>query len=145
MALGAVNAMKDLKIDAKRVYTVTIDATPDVLSLIKSGEIKVALAQALEYCAAIAAHYMVEYLKKGDAGLPKVGQTITAQDLKLSTGTRHAGIDVWGDNSTWAPAKVVTGLAGHPWFQTGAILVTKDDVDAPTLRANVKLPGKAGV
>jgi len=142
MATGAVEAMKDLNIDATKVYTVTIDATPGVLALIKSGDIRMALDQAPAFYTAIAAHYLVAYLKNGDAALPKVGDTINAQDLKLSTGVKHAGTDVWADNSAWAPAKVVKGLAGHLWFQTGAVLVTKDNADAPYLWANVKLPAK---
>ncbi|HVP19662.1 MAG TPA: sugar ABC transporter substrate-binding protein [Spirochaetia bacterium] len=143
MATGAVEAMKDLNIDPTKVYTVTIDATPSVLPLIRDGDIRMALDQAPAFYTAIAAHYLVEYLKKGDAGLPKVGDTITGQDLNLSTGVKHAGTDVWADNSAWAPAKIVRGLAGHLWFQTGAVLVTKDNAEAPYLWANVKLPGKA--
>ena len=143
MATGAVEAMKDLNIDPTKVYTVTIDATPGVLTLIKNGDIRMALDQAPAFYTAIAAHYLVAYLKNGDAALPKVGDTINAQDLKLSTGVKHAGTDVWADNSAWAPAKVVKGLAGHLWFQTGAVLVTKDNADAPYLWANVKLPAKA--
>lgn len=89
MATGAVEAMKDLAIDPTKVYTVTIDATPSVLPLIKNGDIKVALDQAPAFYTAIAAHYLVAYLQKGDAALPKVGDTITASDLKLSTGVKH--------------------------------------------------------
>ncbi len=32
---------------------------------------------------------------------------------------------------------------GHLWLQTGAILVTKKQRDAPYLWANIKLPTKA--
>ncbi|HUI72479.1 MAG TPA: sugar ABC transporter substrate-binding protein [Spirochaetia bacterium] len=142
MAVGAVEAMKDLNIDPAKVYTVTIDATPSVLPLIKSGEIQMALDQAPGFYTAIAEHYLVAYLKKGDAGLPKVGTTVTASDLNLSTGVEHAGVHVWADNSAWAPAKITEDL-GHLWFQTGAVLVTKDNADSPTLWANIKLPPKA--
>jgi ABC-type sugar transport system substrate-binding protein len=142
MAVGAVEAMKDLAIDPTKVFTVTIDATPGVLTMIKSGDIQMALDQAPGFYTAIAAHYLVQYLERGDSALPKVGDTITAKDLTLSTGVKHAGQDIWADNSAWAPAKITTEF-GHLWFQTGAVLVTKDNADSPTLWANIKLPPKA--
>jgi ribose transport system substrate-binding protein len=142
MAVGAVEAMKDLGIDPSKVFTATIDATPGVLALIKTGDIRMALDQAPGFYTAIAAHYLAEYLTKGDAGLPKVGDTVTSSDLNLSTGVKHAGQDIWADNNAWAPAKI-TQEFGHLWFQTGAVLVTKENADSPTLWANIKLPGKA--
>jgi len=142
MAVGAVEAMKDLSIDPSKVFTVTIDATPGVLAMIKSGDIRMALDQAPGFYTAIAAHYLVEYLRNGQAGLPKVGDTIKGSDLTLSTGVKHAGQDIWADNNAWAPAKI-TQEFGHLWFQTGAVLVTKDNADSPALWANIKLPGKA--
>lgn len=84
-----------------------------VLPLIKNGDIRMALDQVPGFYTAIAEHYLVMYLKKGDAGLPKVGDTSTARHLTLSTGVKHAGADIWADNSAWAPAKVVQGLARH--------------------------------
>jgi len=142
MAVGAVEAMKDLGISPRNVYTVTIDATPGVLTLIKSGEIQMALDQAPGFYTAIAEHYLVQYLKKGEAALPKVGDTVSASDLNLATGVKHAGQYVWADSAAWAPAKITTEF-GHLWFQTGAVLVTKDNVDSPTLWANIKLPPMA--
>jgi ribose transport system substrate-binding protein len=139
MAVGAVDAMKELSIDPSSVYTVTIDATPGVLTMIKSGEIKMALDQAPGFYTAIAAHYLAEYLQKGESALPKEGETITASSLHLSTGMKHAGQDIWADNSAWAPAKITTEF-GHLWFQTGAVEVTKDNADSPTLWANITLP-----
>ncbi len=142
MAAGAVEAMKDLGINPANVYTVTIDATPSVLQLIKSGDITMALDQAPGFYTAIAEHYLVEYLKKGDAGLPKEGDTVNASDLDLNTKVKHADVYPWADNSSWAPAKITTEF-GHLWFQTGAVLVTKDNADSPVLWANIKLPPKA--
>jgi len=142
MAVGAVEAMKDLNIDPRQVDTVTIDATPSVLPMIKSGDIRMALDQAPGFYTAIAAHYLVAYLEKGDAALPKVGETIKASDLNLNTKVAHAGVYPWADNASWAPAKI-TQEFGHLWFQTGAILVTKSNAGAGYLWANIKLPPQA--
>ncbi len=139
MAVGAVEAMKDLSIDTSKIYTVTIDATPGVLAKIKTGDIRMALDQPPGFYTAIAEHYLVAYLKGGDAALPKVGQTVNASDLNLNTDVKHAGVYPWADNKSWAPAKV-TQEYGHLWFQTGAILVTKANADTPSLWANIKLP-----
>ncbi len=141
MATGAVEAMKSLGIDPHKVFSVTIDATPGVLNNIKAGEVAMALDQAPGFYTAIAAYYLVKYLQEGESALPKVGETITADQLNLSTGVKHAGIDIWGYNAAWAPAKILKGLGGHLWFQTGAILVTKENADAPYLWANIQLPG----
>jgi ribose transport system substrate-binding protein len=140
MATGAVDAMKALGIDPHNVFSVSIDATPGVLVNIKNGEVTMALDQAPGFYTAIAAYYLAKYLQEGDSALPKVGETITADQLKVSTGVNHAGIDIWGYQAAWAPAKILTEY-GHLWFQTGAILVTKENADAPYLWANIKLPG----
>jgi ribose transport system substrate-binding protein len=141
MAVGAVEAMKDLGIDSRAVYTAAIDATPEVLSLVKSGDIREALDQDPAFTIAIAAYYCVQYLKMGEAGLPKAGDIVNARDLSMNTAVRHAGALIWADNSTWAPAEVVTGPSGHLWFQTAAVRVTRDNAGAPSLWANIKLPG----
>ncbi|HTP27426.1 MAG TPA: sugar ABC transporter substrate-binding protein [Anaeromyxobacteraceae bacterium] len=139
MAVGAVEAMKDLNIDPLKVYTVSIDATPEVLTMIKSGEIRMALDQPPGFYTAIATHYLAAYLAKGEKALPKVGETITAKELNLNTRVKHAEVYPWADNAAWAPAKI-TSEFGHLWFQTGAIVVTKSNADAPFLWANIKLP-----
>ncbi|HVO21453.1 MAG TPA: sugar ABC transporter substrate-binding protein [Anaeromyxobacter sp.] len=139
MAVGAVGAMRDLNIDPSKVYTITIDATPGVLPLIRSGDIRMALDQPPAYYTAIAAHYLTAYLREGEAALPREGQTIDASALHLDTQVKHAGVYPWADGSAWAPAKI-TREYGHLWFQTGAVLVTKANAGAPYLWANVKLP-----
>jgi ribose transport system substrate-binding protein len=141
MAVGVVDAFKDLGMNPARVCIVTIDATPRVLRLIRAGDIQMALGQTPGFYSAIAAHYLVEYLKHGSGGLPRVGETITAKSLALSAGDES--FDIWGNRAPWAPARIVRGLAGHVWFQTGTVLVTRDNVNAPYLWANIKLPAKA--
>jgi ribose transport system substrate-binding protein len=140
MAVGAVEAMKDLGMDASKVYTVTIDAVPGVIKMIKSGQIDAALDQPAGFYVPIAEYYLVKYLKDGNKALPKEGETITAKDLNLNTNVKHVGIYPWADNAAWAPAKI-TKEYGHLWFQTAAVMVTKDNADAPYLWANVKIPG----
>ncbi len=139
MAVGAVEAMKDLSIDTAKVYTVTIDATPSVLTMLRSGDIQLALDQPPGFYTALATHYLVAYLRNGKSALPKAGQTIKVSDLNLNDNVKHAGVYPWADNSAWAPAKV-TEEYGHPWLQTGAILVTKANAGTPSLWANIKLP-----
>ncbi len=143
MAIGAVEAMKSLSIDPTKIFVATVDATPSVIDKIKKGQINVALDQPAAFYNPIAAHYLLEYLKKGDVGLPKVGDTVTAKDITLSTGVKHAGVEMWNNSSAWAPAKVVKGPNGHPWLQTNAILVTRENADSGYLWANVKLPGRS--
>ncbi len=143
MAVGVVEALKDLGLNPAAVSIMTIDATPRVLDLIRSGDIQAAAGQTPGFYSAIAAHYLVEYLKHGPAALPRVGQTVDAQSLELTADFSNAGLDIWGSRAPWAPARIVKGLSGHAWFQTGAVIVTKDNVDAPSLWANIRLPGKA--
>jgi ribose transport system substrate-binding protein len=138
MAVGAVEAMKDLGMDTSKVYTVTIDAVPGVIKMIKAGQIDAALDQPAGFYVPIAEYYLVKYLKEGDKALPKEGETVT--DLNLNTNVKHVGIYPWADNSAWAPAKISKEY-GHLWFQTGAVMVTKNNADAPYLWANVKIPG----
>ena len=141
MAHGAVEAIKDLGMDPTKIYTVTIDATPGALQLTKEGLIQVCLDQAAGFYVPIAEYYLVQYLKHGDAGLPKAGETIDASQLNLNTGKTHATILPWAHNSAWAPAKITTEY-GHLWFQTGAVIVTQKNATDPALWANVPLNQK---
>ncbi len=141
MASGAVAAMQDLGIDPTKVYTATVDATPDVIDNLKKGYISIALDQAAGFYVPIAEYYLVQYLKNGDAGLPKVGTTVNASDLNLNTGKTHATILPWSNNSAWAPATITTEN-GHLWFQTGAVKVTQANAGDPSLWANVPLNQK---
>jgi ABC-type sugar transport system substrate-binding protein len=143
MAAGVVDALKDLGRDPARIYTATIDATPRVLQLIREGDIQMALGQTPGFYSAIAAHYLVQYLEHGRTGLPRVGETIAAGNLDLSAGSMEAPFDILGNRAPWAPARVARGLGGHTWFQTGTVVVTRDNVDAPYLWANIKLSAKA--
>jgi ABC-type sugar transport system substrate-binding protein len=140
MAVGAVEAMKSLEIDPQKIFVATMDANPEVLDRIRSGEIEVCLDQPCPYYNPIAVHYMEKYLREGPSALPKEGDVITDADLKLSTGVKHLGSDIWANDSAWAPAKI-TKQNGHLWFQTNAIIVTKENADAGYLWANAKIPG----
>ncbi|MFW6138181.1 MAG: sugar ABC transporter substrate-binding protein [Spirochaetota bacterium] len=141
MCVGAIEAMKDLGLDPTKIYVATIDAMPAVIDRIKKDEIDICLDQPCPFYNPIAVHYLVRYLEEGEAALPEVGQTITADEIELSTGVKHMGIDVWAADEAWAPAQIVEGIAGHLWFQTSAVQVTEKNADAGYLWANVKLPG----
>ena len=143
MAAGVVAALRELGISPAKIFTVTIDATPTVLELIREGDIQAAAGQTPGFYSAIATHYLVEYLKHGKAGLPAPGQVVSTGTLNLTPGFAGQTVDIWGHGAPWAPARVVPGLAGHSWFQTEAVIVTKDNADAPYLWANIRLPAKA--
>ncbi len=140
MAVGAVEAMKSLGMDPTTIFVGTMDANPEVLDRIKSGEIDVALDQPCPFYNPIAIYYMEKYLREGESALPKVGDIITDADLKLSTGVDHLGSDIWANDAAWAPAEIKM-QNGHLWFQTGAIVVTKENADAGYLWANAEIPG----
>jgi len=129
MAVGAVEAMKSLGIDPTAIFVGTMDANPEVLDRIKSGEITVALDQPCPFYNPIAIYYMEKYLREGESALPKVGDIITDADLKLSTGIDHLGSDIWANDAAWAPAEIKM-QNGHLWFQTDEIVVTKENADA---------------
>jgi ABC-type sugar transport system substrate-binding protein len=147
MALGACSALKSYKIDPKDVYIATVDAFPDILKEIESGYIDIALDQPPEFYNPIALHYMCEYLKKGKSALPKIGETITSDQLIISTGSKHLGVDPWV-RTVWAPAKIkhMTEYSeeienDYPWFETNAVFVTKENCKSPLLWGNFPLPG----
>jgi len=143
MAIGVVDALRSLGRDPRRIFTVTVDATPDILDLIRHGDVQAAAGQTPGFYSAIAAYYLVEYLKRGKAGLPSLGQVVRSGSLNLTAGFSWQSVDLWGNRAPWAPARVVPGLAGHAWFQTGAVIVTKDNADSPFLWGNIRLPEKA--
>lgn len=146
--LGAVEGIEAAGKDPKDYYIATIDAFPAVIRDIKEGTIDVALDQpALSYNA-LSVHYMVKYLEEGPSAIPDIGDTVTAEDVEISTGNIHLGVDPWsGDH--WSPAEVVSrkDVAGyehdHPWLRTHAVMVTKANADEPTLWGNLDIPGYA--
>ena len=148
MGMGAVESLRLLGEDPKKYYILTIDAFPDVLDEIRKGTIAVAFDQTPTFYNRIAMEYMIRYIKEGEKALPKKGQTITGDMLKLSTGKEHYGVDPWA-KPLWAPA-VITDVHdefpdvyeySHPWFQTQGVLVTKENADDPALWGNMRIPG----
>lgn len=148
MALGANSALKSYPgITPKDVFIVTVDAFPDIIEEILAGNIDVGLDQPPAFYNPIAFYYMLAYLEKGEEALPKYGETINAEDLVISTGIKHAGIDPWRD-PIWAPAKIkhMTEYSeeitqDHMWFQTNAVFVTIENANSPLLWGNFPLPG----
>jgi ribose transport system substrate-binding protein len=139
MCSGAVNAMKELGLDPTKIFVATIDANPEVLDKIRAGEIKVAVDQPCPFYNPIAVYYLVKYLEEGESALPKVGTTVTADDINIS-GKLHLGTDIWAAKDAWSPA-IITEVRGHLCFQTNAMVITKENVDAQYLWGNVEVPG----
>lgn len=150
MVLGAVGAFKSYSsANPKNVYFATVDAFPDVLKEIEKGNINVALDQPPGFYNPIAVHYMIKYLRRGEGALPDYGDTVTTEELKIRTGTKHRGVDPWAE-PVWAPAKIkhmteygdeISPKNDHRWFQTNAVIVTKENYDSPILWGNFPLPG----
>jgi len=139
MCSGAVEAMKDLGLDPTKIFVATIDANPAVLHKIKAGEITVAVDQPCPFYNPIAVYYMAKYLEEGANALPKVGTTVTADDIDIS-GNPHLDTNIWSAKTAWSPAKI-SEREGHLWFQTSALVVTKENADAQYLWANIEVPG----
>jgi len=150
MALGADEALKDAPgITPKDVFIATVDAFPQICDEIGAGNIDVAVDQTPAFYNPIAVYYMVQYLEKGPSALPKFGETITADQLQpyLDTGVKHMGLDPW-KVPMWAPAHIrhMTEFSSdithdYIWFQTNAVVVTKDNYNSPLLWGNFPLPG----
>jgi len=139
MCSGAIAAMKDLGLDPTKIFIGTIDADPAVLDKIRAGEITIAVDQPCPFYNPIATYYMAKYLEEGESALPKVGTTVTAEDIDIS-GKPHLGIDIWAAKTAWSPA-LISEREGHLWFQTNALVITKENVDAQYLWANIEVPG----
>lgn len=139
MAVGAVEAMRDLDLDIPKVFVATLDAMPAVLDRIKAGEIDVCVDQPCPFYNPIAVYYMVKYLEEGESALPKPGETINAEDIDIS-GEEHLGTNIWANKTAWAPAEIGI-MNGHLWFKTNAIEVTEENADAGYLWANVEVAG----
>jgi len=148
MALGADEALKDAPgITPKDVFIATVDAFPQICDEIGAGNIDVAVDQTPAFYNPIAVYYMVKYLQEGSSALPDYGQTINATDLPIDTGVQHMGLDPWKD-PMWAPATIrhMTDFSSdithdYRWFQTSAVVVTKDNYDSPLLWGNFPIPG----
>ncbi|NQS88875.1 sugar ABC transporter substrate-binding protein [Patescibacteria group bacterium] len=139
MCVGAVEAMKDLGMDPTKIFIATIDANPGVLNRIRTGEIDVAVDQPCPFYNPIAVYYLVKYLEEGESALPKVGEVISAEDIDIS-GKEHLGTNIWAAKEAWSPARIME-RAGHLWFQTSALEITRENCDAGYLWANIEVPG----
>jgi len=139
MCSGAIAAMKDLGLDPTKIFIGTIDADPAVLDKIRAGEITIAVDQPCPFYNPIATYYMAKYLEEGESALPKVGTTVTADDIDIS-GNPHLDTDIWAAKTAWSPASI-SEREGHLWFQTSALVVTKENADAQYLWANIEVPG----
>jgi len=139
MCNGAINAMKDLGLDPTNIFIAVIDASPQVLDKIRAGEITVAVDQPCPFYNPIAVYYLQKYLEEGESALPKVGTTVTPDDINIS-GKPHLGTDIWAVKTAWSPASI-SEKDGHLWFKTNALVVTKENVDAQYLWGNIEVPG----
>ncbi|MCD6136531.1 sugar ABC transporter substrate-binding protein [Candidatus Bipolaricaulota bacterium] len=148
MALGANAGLKDAPgITPKDVYIATVDAFPEICDEIGEGNIDIAVDQTPAFYNPIAVYYMVKYLQEGPSALPDYGQKLTAEDLPIDTGIQHMGLDPW-ETPMWAPGTIrhMTDFSSdithdYRWFQTNAVVVTKDNYDSPLLWGNFPLPG----
>jgi len=148
MALGASAALQAYEgTDPSEVYIATVDAFPAITDEIASGYIDIAVDQTPAFYNPIAIHYLLEYIEKGESALPKVGDTITADDLQFSSGNEYLGIDPWAE-PMWAPAEIqhMTDYSeeiteDYLWFQTNAVVVTEENCDSKLLWGNFPIPG----
>jgi len=148
MALGASSALQSYEgIDPKEVYIATVDAFPAITDEIAAGYIDIAVDQTPAFYNPIAIHYLVEYIEKGESALPKIGDKITEDDLRFSSGNKYLGIDPWAE-PTWAPAEIhhMTDYSeeiteDYLWFQTNAVVVTEENCKSELLWGNFPLPG----
>lgn len=131
---GAVEALKKFGKEKGEVFMAAHGGTPPDVELVKEGWFQRAYEQPTHFYVPICLYYMKLVLEEGESALPDYGETITADDLKI-TGGEHLGQNIWA-NSTWAPA-VIEEKYGHRWFKTNGRVVTPDNVNDPTLWGNV--------
>lgn len=136
MILGVINAMETIDQDPAQKFVVGIDATPRVLDAIRAGKVKYVFDQPCPFYNPIALYYLNKYLEEGSDALPKVGETITAEDLHIEP-TEHKEW-VWWEVPTWAPATITT-REGHLWFQTAGVMVDENNCDTEWLWGNAEI------
>ncbi|PSP82282.1 hypothetical protein BRC83_09665 [Halobacteriales archaeon QS_1_68_17] len=123
------------------ITTVGLDAGPSTLEAIRNDYFDAAIDQPNLFYAPITMKYVVDYLDadKDDSAIPDPGQEITADDLTISTGNKHDGIDPWKE-PLWAPAQVTElefddGM--QTYFKTSQVVVTKENADVPYIWGNL--------
>jgi ABC-type sugar transport system substrate-binding protein len=124
------------------ITTVGLDAGPNTLEEIRNDYFDAAIDQPNLFYAPITIKHMIDYLDAGkdESAIPDPGQEITTEDLEISTGNEHDGLDPWAE-PLWAPAQVEElefddGM--QTYFKTSSIVVTKDNADAPYIWGNLE-------
>ena len=147
---GFLAGMKTIDKDPTPYFVVGLDAGPSVLQGVRDNTVDVCVEQVSPaWYAAICCEYLLSYLEKGSAALPKVGDVVTVEDLNttgLLTDQPRYGVDIWA-YPTWSPATIMDthaeGLADNNilHFKMSNVIITKDNVDNPAWWGNMKLPG----
>jgi len=124
------------------ITTVGLDAGPTTLGEIEDGFFDAAIDQPNLFYAPITMKYMVDYLDAGkdDSVIPEPGQEITTDDLTISTGNEHAGIDPWAE-PLWAPAQTEElefDDGTQTFFKTNHVVVTEENADVPYIWGNLE-------
>jgi len=124
------------------ITTVGLDAGPTTLAAIRDGFFDAAIDQPNLFYAPITMKYMIDYLDAGmdDSVIPEPGQEITADDLTISTGNTHAGIDPWAE-PLWAPAQIEElefDDGTQTFFKTNHVVVTEENADVPYIWGNLE-------
>jgi len=124
------------------ITTVGLDAGPNTLEEIRNDYFDAAIDQPNLFYASISIKYMIDYLDAGkdESAIPEPGREITTEDLEISTGNEHGGIDPWAE-PLWAPARIeelAFDDAMQTYFKTSSIVVTKDNADVPYIWGNLE-------
>jgi len=134
-ACGVVDAMLTLGMDPTKYAIFTIDAMTSVIEYMKQGYIQFAFDQPPQFYIPIAIHYLLKICDEGPDALPKVGDTITSQDLILPN-PEIEGAYFWSYSEYWEPIKVIEHF-GHIQLRTNALAVTPDIADDDWLWGNM--------
>ncbi len=115
------------------VFVASIGAAPGYIDLMDEGYVDRGLVQPNLFYGPLAMHFLKVIIEEGEDALPEVGETITAEDLKITGGT-YDGVTPWS-TQVWAPAKVEENY-GHKWLKVQGMLVTPDNMHDPTIWGN---------
>ncbi len=143
--IGIVNALEREGMaypmgDEKHIICAGMDTAPDIINPgIKDGIIDFAIDQPVLAYNAIAGYYLLQYLEKGEAGLPAPGTTINASDIDLQVPLPVEGLDMMTPPDDWAPAEVIdkTEEYGHIWIKVSYTVVDQSNIDSPLIYSNI--------
>jgi len=150
--IGAVEGLKSAKMDIPRgqeghVWVAGVDAGNEVLRMIKSGLIDVAIDQPNLWYGTLAIRFLRMIKEQGANALPAIGQTVTSDRTK-SEGAQSDGtfnvlipdIEYKGvrpfQYPIFAPCPVVE-LYGHRWLQVNSFIVDETNADTAPIWTNV--------